>query len=101
MFNFIYIAFLIIFLLFQEIWLHHFYFRKNDENLQLDDDHIITLKWAQERMSTLNDLAFLRIVLCFMSNVRQTGYSGTNISLHKRYRIPFFKVILHVITCLY
>jgi len=61
------------------------YLRKNDGNLQLDDDHIITtFKWAQNRISTLNDLvkedlAFLWIVPSSMPNVKQAGCSGINI----------------------
>lgn len=80
---YIYIALLIIFLLFEKK-LVVFYFRKN-ENLQLDDDHIITiLKWAQNRISSLNDLvtkdlAFLWIVPSSMPNVKQIECSGTNI----------------------
>ncbi|KAL0115731.1 hypothetical protein PUN28_010931 [Cardiocondyla obscurior] len=55
--------------------------QKNVGNLQLDDDHIITtLKWAQNRILTLNDLvkedlAFLWIVPSSMPNVKQTGCS--------------------------
>ncbi|XP_011864633.1 PREDICTED: probable glutamate--tRNA ligase, mitochondrial isoform X2 [Vollenhovia emeryi] len=54
---------------------------KNDGNLQLDDDHVITtLKWAQNRISTLNDLvkedlAFLWVVPSSMPNVQQAGCS--------------------------
>lgn len=54
---------------------------ENDENLQLDDDHIITtLKWAQNRILTLNDLVkedltFLWIFPSSMTNVNQTGCS--------------------------
>ncbi|XP_071640205.1 nondiscriminating glutamyl-tRNA synthetase EARS2, mitochondrial [Temnothorax longispinosus] len=54
---------------------------KNDGNLQLDDNHILTtLKWAQNRISTLNDLvkedlAFLWIVPSSMPNVKQAECS--------------------------
>lgn len=64
----------------------------------MDDDHIITtLKWAQNRISTLNDLvkkdlAFLWIIPSSVPNVKQTGCSCTNIFLHKRYRILFPKL---------
>ncbi|KYN03959.1 PREDICTED: probable glutamate--tRNA ligase, mitochondrial [Cyphomyrmex costatus] len=56
---------------------------KNDGNLQLDDDHIITtFKWAQNRVTTLNDLvkkdlAFLWIIPSSIPNVKQDGYSDT------------------------
>jgi len=68
------------------------YFRKNDGNLQLDDDHIIkTFKWAQNRITTLNDLvkedlAFLWIVpSCMPKQVKQDGCSGINIFLYEEY----------------
>lgn len=54
---------------------------KNDGNLQLDDDHIITtLKWAQNRIWTLNDLvkqdlAFLWIAPSSTANVKQAECS--------------------------
>lgn len=70
--------------------LYLFYFRENDENLQLDDDHIITtLKWAQNRILTLNDLVkedltFLWIFPSSMTNVNQTGCSGIIISLRTK-----------------
>lgn len=68
-------------------------FRKNNGNLQLDDNHIITtFKWAQNRISTLNDLvkedlAFLWIVPSSMPNVKEDGCSGINIFLYKEYPI--------------
>ncbi|XP_029155955.1 probable glutamate--tRNA ligase, mitochondrial [Nylanderia fulva] len=55
--------------------------RKNDGSLQLDDYHIIsTLKWSQNRISTLNDLvkeelAFLWIVPASVPNIEQAGCS--------------------------
>jgi len=70
----------------------------------LDDDHIITtFKWAQNRISTLNDLvkedlAFLWIVPSSMPNVKQAGCSGINIFFFIRDRILFIKTMLHVIT---
>lgn len=60
-----------------------FYLRKNDRSLQLDDHHIITtLKWAQNRISTLNDLvnkdlAFLWIVPASVPSIEQVGCTGT------------------------
>jgi len=61
----------------------------------LDDDHIITtLKWAQNRISTLNDLvkedlAFLWIVPPSMQNVKQVECSGI-IPSYKRYQEILF-----------
>lgn len=77
---------------FRNLFLHfyHFYFRKNDGNLQLDDDYIMTtLKWAQNRILTLNDLVkedliFLWILPSSMPNVKQTECSGIIISLRTR-----------------
>lgn len=70
--------------------IYYFYFRENDGNLQLDDDYIITtLKWAQNRILTLNDLVkedltFLWILPSSMPNVKQDEYSGIIISLRTR-----------------
>ncbi|XP_050453896.1 probable glutamate--tRNA ligase, mitochondrial [Cataglyphis hispanica] len=58
--------------------------RKDDGSLQLDDYHIIsTLKWSQNRISTLNDLvkeelAFLWIIpnIASVPNIEQTACSN-------------------------
>lgn len=58
-----------------------------------------TLKWAQNRISTINDLvktdlAFLWIVPSSVTNIKQTELfkcAGTSIVLYKRYFIQFTK----------
>lgn len=56
----------------------------------------MTLKWAQNRISTLNDLikaelAFLWIIPASVPNIKQTECSGIGISLYKRHLIPLAK----------
>lgn len=74
--------------------------------MQLDDHHIIsTLKWSQNRISTLNDLvteelSFLWIVpnIASVPNIEQTECSSINMSLYENLLILFIKVyILHIV----
>lgn len=73
--------------------------------MQLDDHHIIsTLKWSQNRISTLNDLvteelAFLWIIpnIASVPNIEQTECSSINISLYKSLLILLVKAIYY--TC--